>query len=110
MTSRLGFTQLAVELIALSPIEEQNVLYGAVTMGDVWRFGFLDRSIQQITQDINLFKVPDEIDTLVRVLMGIVQGAVIAPDSNSSFTVKLTFYQGRCDIDFSKRCWDSTSY
>ncbi|BAZ25889.1 hypothetical protein NIES4073_67950 [Kalymmatonema gypsitolerans NIES-4073] len=58
MTSRLGFTQLAVELIALSHIEEQNVLYGAVTMGDVWRFGFLDRSIQQITQDINLFKVP----------------------------------------------------
>jgi len=73
MTSRLGFTQLAVELIALSHIEEQNVLYGAVTMGDVWRFGFLDRSIQQITQDINLFKVPDEIETLVRVLMGILQ-------------------------------------
>jgi hypothetical protein len=43
-------------------------------MGDVWRFGFLDRSIQQITQDINLFKVPDEIETLVRVLMGIFQG------------------------------------
>jgi hypothetical protein len=74
MTSRLGFTQLAVELIALSHIEEQNVLYGAVTMGDVWRFGKLDRSIQQITQDINLFKVPDEIETLVRVLMGILQG------------------------------------
>lgn len=69
-----GFTQLAVELIALSHIEEQNVLYGAVTMGDVWRFGKLDRSIQQITQDINLFKVPDDLDTLVRVLMGILQG------------------------------------
>lgn len=74
MTSRLGFTQLAVELIARAHIEEQNVLYGAVTMGDVWRFGKLDRSIQQITQDINLFKVPDEIETLVRVLMGILQG------------------------------------
>ena len=43
-------------------------------MGDVWRFGKLDRTIQQITQDINLFKVPDEIETLVRVLMGILQG------------------------------------
>ncbi len=69
-----GFTQLAVELIALSYIEEQNVFYGAVTMGDVWRFGKLDRNSQQITQDINLFKIPDDLDSLVRSLMGILQG------------------------------------
>lgn len=69
-----GFTQLAVELIALSHIEEQNVIYGAVTMGDIWRFGKLDRNSQQITQDINLFKVPDELDNLVRVLVGILEG------------------------------------
>lgn len=69
-----GFTQLAVELIALSHIEEQTVFYGAVTMGDVWRFGKLERSQQQITQDINLFKVPDDLDTLVRVLLGILEG------------------------------------
>lgn len=68
-----GFTQLAVELIALSHTEEQNVLYGAVTMGDVWRFGRLDRSQQQIVQDINLFKVPADLDTLVRVLIGILE-------------------------------------
>ncbi len=69
-----GFTQLAVELIALSHIEEQNVFYGAVTMGDVWRFGKLERREQQITQDINLFKVPDDLDSLVRVLLGILEG------------------------------------
>jgi hypothetical protein len=74
MTSLEDLTQLAVELIALSPIEEQNVFYGAVTMGDVWQFGKLERSTQQITQDINLFKVPDDLDSLVRVLMGILQG------------------------------------
>jgi len=34
-----GFTQLAVELIALAEVEENNILYGAVTIGDVWRFG-----------------------------------------------------------------------
>jgi len=68
-----GFTQLAVELIALSHIEEQNVFYGAVTMGDVWRFGKLERREQQITQDINLFKVPDDLDR-VRVLLGILEG------------------------------------
>ncbi|HEY9652275.1 MAG TPA: hypothetical protein V6C95_16570 [Coleofasciculaceae cyanobacterium] len=56
-----GFTQLAVELIALSYIEEQNVFYGAVTRGNVWRFGKLDCSQQEMTQDINLFKVPDDL-------------------------------------------------
>jgi hypothetical protein len=30
-----GFTQLAVELIALSQVEEQDIYYGAVTIGDV---------------------------------------------------------------------------
>jgi hypothetical protein len=69
-----GFTQLAVELIALSHIEEKNVFYGAVTMGDVWRFGKLERSTQLITQDINLFKVPDDLDSLVKILIGILEG------------------------------------
>jgi hypothetical protein len=69
-----GFTQLAVELIALSQVEEQNILYGAVTIGDVWRFGRLDRSQQQIVQDINLFKVPEDLDTLASVLIGILEG------------------------------------
>lgn len=69
-----GFTQLAVELIALSQVEEENILYGAVTIGDVWRFGRLDRSQQQIVQDINLFKVPEDLDTLASVLIGILEG------------------------------------
>ena len=69
-----GFTQLAVELIALSHIEEQAVLYGAVTMGDVWRFGKLDRDLTQVTQDLNLFKVPDDLDPLLNSLLGILQG------------------------------------
>lgn len=69
-----GFTQLAVELIALSQVEEQNVFYGAVTIGDVWRFGKLERSKQQIVQDINLFKIPDDLNDLVSVLVGILEG------------------------------------
>lgn len=66
-----GFTQLAVELIALSQIEEQSVFYGAVTTGDIWRFGKLERQPQQITQDIALFKLPDDLDVLMRVLLGV---------------------------------------
>ncbi len=46
-----GFTQLAVELIALSQVEEQDIYYGAVTIGDVWRFGKLDR-IQQVSKSV----------------------------------------------------------
>ncbi|MCP2727262.1 hypothetical protein [Limnofasciculus baicalensis] len=69
-----GFTQLAVELIALSHIEDRNILYGAVTMGDVWRFGKLNRSEKQITQDLNLFKIPDDLDPLIRVIVGILEG------------------------------------
>lgn len=69
-----GFTQLAVELIALAEIEENNICYGAVTMGDVWRFGKLNKTEQQITQDINLFKIPDDIKDLGKVLVGILEG------------------------------------
>ena len=68
-----GFTQLAVELIALSYIEEKTIFYGAVTMGDVWRFGQLDCNSKQITQDLNLFKVPDDLELLLKSLLGILQ-------------------------------------
>ena len=69
-----GFTQLAVELIALSQVEEQDIYYGAVTIGDMWRFGKLDRIQQIITQDIKLFRVPDDLDDLAKVIVGILQG------------------------------------
>ncbi|MEB3341161.1 hypothetical protein [Okeania sp.] len=69
-----GFTQLAVELIALAEVEENNILYGAVTMGDVWRFGKLNKTEKQIIQDINLFKIPDDIKDLGEVLVGILEG------------------------------------
>ena len=72
-----GFTQLAVELIALSQVEEQDIYYGAVTIGDVWRFGKLDRNQQVITQDIKLFRVPDDLDDLAKVIVGILQGVEI---------------------------------
>jgi hypothetical protein len=66
-----GFTQLAVELIALASIEKQDIFYGAVTMGNIWQFGKLDLVNKQITQDINIFKVPDDLDDLGQVLVGI---------------------------------------
>ena len=58
----------------LSHVEEQNVFYGAVTIGNVWQFGRLDSSDKTIVQDINLFKVPDDLDSLTSVLVGILAG------------------------------------
>ena len=69
-----GFTQLAVELIALAEVEEQDVFYGAVTIGEAWRFGRLDKSHRQIAQDLNLYKVPDELEILMSILVAIVEG------------------------------------
>ena len=67
-----GFTQLAVELIALTQVENQAVWYGAVTMGDVWRFGTLETARNLVTQDITLYRVPDDLEQLTRILIGIV--------------------------------------
>ncbi|MEO1182970.1 MAG: hypothetical protein AAFX51_19515, partial [Cyanobacteria bacterium J06636_28] len=50
-----GFTQLAVELIALTKQQElPEPLFGAVTIGEVWRFGKLNPKKQVITQDLEL--------------------------------------------------------
>jgi hypothetical protein len=69
-----GFTQLAVQLIAMSHVEDKNIFYGAVTMGDVWRFGKLDRNQKTIFQDTHLFRVPDDLDDLFKVMVGILDG------------------------------------
>ncbi|MEO0541290.1 MAG: hypothetical protein AAFZ80_10560, partial [Cyanobacteria bacterium P01_A01_bin.105] len=49
-----GFTQLAVELIALDQwIEsEQTILKGAISTGNIWQFGHFDRTARVMTQDL----------------------------------------------------------
>ncbi len=70
-----GFTQLAVEMIALSLLDDAlNYIYGAVTIGSFWVFGRLDREAKLVTQDIGGYKVPDDVEDLVRVLVGILEG------------------------------------
>jgi hypothetical protein len=68
-----GFTQLGAELIALDQWSntEQSVLYGAVTTGDIWKFGQLDRVEKRIVQDINLYRVPGDFEDLMRILVAI---------------------------------------
>lgn len=70
-----GFTQLAVEMIALATVDDApSTIYGAVTMGNLWIFGVLDQQKKLITQDIGGYQVPDDVEDLVRVLVGILEG------------------------------------
>ncbi|MEM8639300.1 MAG: hypothetical protein AAGG51_10855 [Cyanobacteria bacterium P01_G01_bin.54] len=66
-----GFTQLAAEMIALAQAEKKVIVYGAITMGDVWRFGRLDAQKQAIVQDITLYRVPDDLQQLTQIIVGI---------------------------------------
>lgn len=72
-----GFTQLAVELIAIdqwSPTSSP-MLYGAVSIGNVWQFGVLNRQPKQILQDINLYRVPADLEDLLRILIAILKNS-----------------------------------
>lgn len=68
-----GFTQLAVELIALDKLEDSDskLIYGAVTIGNIWKFGFVDRKKKMIYEDAKLYLVPDELENLFKILLGI---------------------------------------
>lgn len=69
-----GFTQLAVEMIALSMLDDApQVIHGAVTMGNFWIFGLLNRDKKQITQDIGGYQVPDDVEDLIRVLVSLLE-------------------------------------
>jgi hypothetical protein len=68
-----GFTQLAVELIALDrwTTSDEPLLYGAVSTGDIWQFGVLHREQKQVKQDLNLYRVPADLNDLFSRLVAI---------------------------------------
>ena len=66
-----GFLQLAIELIALDQWIESNqaTLKGAVSTGNIWQFGQFDRQSRLVTQDLDLYRVPADLDNLLRILI-----------------------------------------
>lgn len=70
-----GFVQLAIELIALDQwIEsEETILHGAISTGNIWQFGQFERQAREVTQDLDLYRVPADLDDLLRILVRIVQ-------------------------------------
>lgn len=67
----LGMTQLIAELIALDRwLEtEMNPLIGAVTTGKIWEFARLDRQTQTISKGLESYRVPEDLETLTRILI-----------------------------------------
>jgi hypothetical protein len=73
-----GFNQLTAEMIALDMYEEEGLfcsLYGAVSIGELWRFGVLDRGAKSIYRDLHTYRVPEDIEKVFLVILGILQKA-----------------------------------
>lgn len=70
-----GFTQLAVEMIALDKAEETDkpIIFGAVSTGQEWRFSQLNRESKHFTQDLNTFALPQNVEEILRILIGILE-------------------------------------
>jgi len=68
-----GFTQLAVELIAVSQSVDTmpTNLYGAITTGNLWQFGMLDTANKVVYRDVNEFLILQHMDELATILTGI---------------------------------------
>jgi hypothetical protein len=70
-----GFTQLLAEMVALdlwedSPtVPEQGMLIGAVTTGKIWQFATLDRENKSFRLGINSYRVVEDIEELMRILV-----------------------------------------
>lgn len=70
-----GFNQLAIELIAMdrSVDNPPKILYGAVTLGDIWRFGILQRETKCLKKDMNAYIIPSNLEKLFSILLGILE-------------------------------------
>lgn len=67
-----GFTQLTAQLIALDQWEAENPvshILGGVTTGKIWEFGLLNRQTKHIDQGLDSYRVPDDLEPLMRILV-----------------------------------------
>jgi hypothetical protein len=67
-----GMTQLFAELIALNKWQtnqQQTHIIGSVTTGKIWEFAQLDRINKHLTQGLDSYRVPDDLDSLMRILV-----------------------------------------
>lgn len=71
-----GFNQLLTEMIAVDKsdlLDSPEKFYGAITVGELWRFCFLEPATKRIFRDIHTFRVPEDVDEVFSILTGILQ-------------------------------------
>jgi len=71
-----GFNQLLSELIALDIYENEitsDLIYGAISIGELWRFAILKRNVKHVTKDLHTYRIPEDIETIFLALTGILQ-------------------------------------
>ncbi|MEN8216340.1 MAG: hypothetical protein ABFS56_08175 [Pseudomonadota bacterium] len=77
----LGFNQLIAELIAMDKYQSDNespeFLYGVVSIGELWRFGILNRKTKKILKDLHTYRVPEDIESIFSIIVGILKKAQI---------------------------------
>jgi hypothetical protein len=69
-----GFNQLAAEMIAVDKYEENDsmdTIYGAISIGEVWRFALLERQNKCLIKDIHTFRFPEDLMDIFAILKGI---------------------------------------
>ena len=52
---------------------DKNILHGAVSTGNIWQFGQFDRLSRTVTQDLDLYRVPADLEDLLRILVEILE-------------------------------------
>ena len=76
-----GFTQLVAELVALdqwegaTTVSQQPILIGVVSTGTIWQFGRLDRTAKHFEQGINSYRVPEDLEQVMRILVAALKGS-----------------------------------
>jgi len=67
---------MPARLMALDQWIESDTerLYGAVSVGYILLFGILERQTKQVMQDVKLYRVPADLDELMRILIAILTG------------------------------------
>lgn len=70
-----AITQLAVQMIAVDLAEEtdNNSIFGAVSTGQEWQFSRLDRKDKKFYQDVQVRGLPNNLEEIVRILVGILE-------------------------------------
>ncbi len=75
-----GFTQLVAELVALdqwegaTTVSQQPTMVGVVSTGTIWQFGRLNRTTKHFEQGINSYRVPEDLEQVMRILVAALKG------------------------------------